>query len=67
LSAPSAKAPASVLALLLAGGVLYTVGVCFHLWKRLRHHNAIWHLLVLVAALCHSLAVLALVSDLGSR
>lgn len=60
-----AKAPTSVLTLLIAGGILYTVGVGFHLWKRLKYHNAIWHLFVLVAALCHSLAVLALVSDLG--
>jgi hemolysin III len=60
-----AKAPTSALALLLAGGMLYTAGVGFHLWKRLKYHNAIWHLFVLVAAVCHSLAVLALVSDRG--
>ena len=59
-----AAASTSVLALLLAGGVLYTVGVGFHLWKRLKYHNAVWHLLVLAAAICHSLAILELVSAL---
>ena len=38
------------LALLGAGGVLYTVGVAFHLWRRLPFHNAIWHLHVLLAS-----------------
>lgn len=46
------------LQLLLAGGCLYTIGVVFHLWRRLPFHNAIWHLFVLVAASCHYLAVL---------
>jgi len=49
---------ASTLWLLCAGGVLYTVGVVFHLWESLRFHNAIWHAFVLVAAACHYGAVL---------
>jgi hemolysin III len=44
--------------LLLAGGVLYTVGVMFHLRERLPYHNAIWHGFVLVASGCHFAAVL---------
>jgi hemolysin III len=31
------------------GGLLYTLGVVFHLWERLPFQNAIWHLFVLVA------------------
>jgi hemolysin III len=38
-----------VLILLVVGGCLYTVGVVFHLWERLRH-NAIWHGFVLAAS-----------------
>ncbi len=45
--------PPAALALLLAGGVLYSVGVIFHVWRRLRFQNAIWHGFVLSAAACH--------------
>jgi len=50
--------PESTVQFLAVGGILYTVGVVFHLWERLRFHNAIWHAFVLVAAGCHYLAVL---------
>lgn len=49
--------PAESLVLLLIGGILYTTGVLFHLAKRLRFHNAIWHTLVLAAAGCHYVAI----------
>jgi hemolysin III len=48
----------STLALLGAGGLLYTAGVLFHLWERLPFQNAIWHAFVLVAAAVHYAAVL---------
>jgi hemolysin III len=48
----------TTLALLAAGGALYTVGVIFHAWHSLRFQNAIWHAFVLAAALCHYFAVL---------
>jgi hemolysin III len=48
----------STLALLGAGGLLYTAGVLFHLWERLPFQNAIWHAFVLVAAGVHYAAVL---------
>ena len=38
------------LALIAAGGIVYSVGVIFHLWKGLRFHNAIWHVFVLVGS-----------------
>ena len=53
----AALSPAG-LALLVAGGVLYSVGVVFHLWTRLPYHNAVWHGFVLAAAACHYAAVL---------
>jgi hemolysin III len=40
------------------GGVLYSIGAGFHLWRTLPFHKAIWHSLVLVAASCHYAAVL---------
>ena len=48
----------TALVLLLVGGVLYTVGVVFHLWQRLPYNNAIWHVCVLTASACHFAAVL---------
>ena len=56
-----AALPAGVLTLLMAGGVLYTVGVVFHLWNRLPYQNAIWHGFVLSAASCHYAAVIGVV------
>jgi hemolysin III len=53
--------PGGVLALLMIGGVLYTVGVVFHLWNRLPYQNAIWHGFVLTAASCHYAAVIGVV------
>lgn len=52
----------STLILLLLGGLLYSIGVVFHLWERLRFQNAIWHGFVLAAAVCHFLAVFNVVS-----
>jgi hemolysin III len=49
---------AAGLALLAAGGVLYSAGVGFHLWRRLPGQNAIWHGFVLAAAACHYAAVM---------
>jgi hemolysin III len=53
--------PGRVLTLLTVGGVLYTVGVVFHLWERLPYQNAIWHGFVLSAASCHYAAVIVVV------
>ena len=48
----------TTLVLLVTGGLVYSVGVAFHLWHRLPYQNVIWHGLVLAAAGCHYAAVL---------
>jgi hemolysin III len=53
--------PGPTLWLIAAGGVLYSAGVIFHVWERLRFQNAIWHGFVLLAAGCHYAAVLDLI------
>ncbi len=53
--------PAVTLALIAAGGLMYTLGVIFHVWERLRFQNAIWHSFVLLGAACHYSAVLDLI------
>ena len=47
---------------MVTGGVLYTLGVVFHLWEKLPFQNAIWHLFVLAAASCHFAAILTAVA-----
>jgi hemolysin III len=54
-----------VLVLLVVGGSLYTFGVVFHLWERLRYHNAIWHALVVAASACHFAAIVDAVGLTG--
>ena len=53
--------PAMAIGFVVAGGVLYSLGVIFHAWRRLRFQNAIWHGFVLLGAACHYTAVLDLV------
>lgn len=49
--------PWASLALLLAGGLLYTGGVVFYAWESLRFANAIWHLFVALATACFFLGI----------
>jgi hemolysin III len=53
-----ANVPHDGLWLLLAGGLCYSVGVIFYLWRKLRFHHAVWHTFVLGGSTCHFLAVL---------
>ena len=59
---PMMELPGVVLTLLMIGGVLYTIGVVFHLWERLPYQNAIWHGFVLSAASVHYAAVMVIVA-----
>jgi hemolysin III len=52
----------SILTLIAVGGGLYTLGILFHAWKRLRFQNAIWHGFVVLGAGCHFFAVVNLVT-----
>lgn len=45
------------LGLLAAGGILYTIGVVFHVNKKLPFNSAIWHGFVIAAASCHFTAI----------
>ena len=46
------------LALLVAGGLSYTVGVIFFAWRKLPFGNAVWHGFVLAGSVSHFFAVL---------
>jgi hemolysin III len=43
---------------LISGGLAYTVGTIFYMWKKLPFNHAIWHLFVLAGSVCHFMAVL---------
>lgn len=52
------------LLLLVAGGVAYTIGTIFFGAKRMRHHHAVWHVLVLIGSACHYVAIVRYVLPL---
>jgi hemolysin III len=46
------------IALLFAGGMAFSIGVIFYLWKRLPYGHAIWHLFVVAGCAFHYFAIL---------
>ncbi len=52
------RMPPAVLQMVIAGGIIYSLGVIFYLWDRYFYSHALWHLFVLAAAICHYVAIL---------
>ena len=50
--------PAAGIQLLLAGGLLYTFGAIFYVWRGFPFHHAVWHLFVLAGSVAHFFVVL---------
>jgi hemolysin III len=46
------------LVLLVLGGIAYTSGVLFYVWRRLPYHHAVWHAFVLAGSVLHFFAIL---------
>jgi len=46
------------LVLLILGGIAYTAGVGFYVWRRLPYNHMIWHIFVLAGSILHFFAVL---------
>ncbi|QTC43237.1 hemolysin III family protein [Bacillus sp. V3] len=44
--------------LLLAGGILYSIGAIFYVWNKLPYNHAIWHLFVLAGSGCMYFCIL---------
>lgn len=53
--------------LLVAGGLCYTLGTVFYVYKRVPYFHMVWHLWVLGGSLCHFLAVLMYVMPTAAR
>jgi len=47
---------------IVAGGLAYTAGVPFYLWKNRPYAHAVWHLFVLAGVACHFVAVLSMMA-----
>jgi hemolysin III len=50
---------------MVAGGLCYTAGVPFYLWKRRSFAHVIWHLFVLGGVACHFVAISSLIIAQG--
>ncbi len=52
--------PSISLTFLVLGGVAYSVGVIFYLWRTLPYGHGIWHLFVLAGSVLHFFAIYSL-------
>ncbi|UVI32728.1 PAQR family membrane homeostasis protein TrhA [Paenibacillus spongiae] len=44
--------------LLVLGGIFYTVGTVFYVWRGFPYHHAVWHMFVLAGSASHFFAIL---------
>jgi len=58
----SANLTSAQFAWVVAGGLCYTGGVPFYLWKRQPYAHAVWHLFVLGGVACHFVAIMSVIS-----
>ncbi|SDE70857.1 hemolysin III [Fontibacillus panacisegetis] len=54
----TAAVPSNGIVLLVTGGILYTLGTVFYVWRAFPYHHAIWHLFVLAGSVLHFFAIL---------
>lgn len=45
---------------LIIGGICYTIGSIFYMWKLFRFHHAVWHLFVLAGSVMHFFSIIYL-------
>lgn len=53
-----AMVPTGLISWLVAGGLIYTIGVVFYVCKKIPFNHAIWHLFVLGGNIVHYLGIL---------
>lgn len=58
--------PGDGLVLLVCGGLAYTLGTAFYVWKKLPFNHGIWHLFVLGGSACHFFAIMFYVIPPGT-
>lgn len=52
-----ANMPPYIFWCIVAGGLSYTIGIIFFVWRQLKYAHAVWHLLVLNGTVIHFFAV----------
>tara|TARA_B100000945_G_scaffold307009_1_gene295024 strand:- start:374 stop:1024 length:651 start_codon:yes stop_codon:yes gene_type:complete len=50
--------PIEAFIFILIGGISYTFGVVFYLWRHLPFQHAIWHMFVLIGSILHYIGIL---------
>lgn len=59
-----ASIPTGGIVLLVAGGLMYTLGTLFYVWRGFPYHHAIWHLFVLAGSILHFFTVIIYLTPL---
>ncbi|GGH16851.1 PAQR family membrane homeostasis protein TrhA [Paenibacillus segetis] len=54
----TAAVPSTGIVLLVTGGILYSLGTIFYVWRAFPYHHAVWHLFVLAGSITHFFAIL---------
>lgn len=54
--------PSTSVVFLVLGGIAYSVGVIFYLWRKLPYSHGIWHLFVLAGSVLHFFAIYFIVN-----
>ncbi|GIO36282.1 hemolysin III family protein [Paenibacillus antibioticophila] len=54
----TAAIPSTGITLLVTGGIMYTLGTVFYVWRAFPYHHAVWHLFVLGGSVTHFFAIL---------
>ncbi|MDO7976890.1 hemolysin III family protein [Oceanotoga sp. DSM 15011] len=42
---------------LVIGGILYTIGTIFYIWRKFKYHHAVWHIFVLFGSFSHFISI----------
>jgi hemolysin III len=50
------------LTFLVAGGLFYTIGAVFYMWRGFKYHHAVWHIFVLAGTVSHIISVFTLLN-----
>lgn len=53
-----AMVPPGMITWLFVGGISYTLGVVFYVWRRIPYHHSVWHLFVLGGSAAHFIGIL---------
>jgi hemolysin III len=46
------------ISLLILGGIFYTIGSIFYVWRGFKYHHAVWHIFVIAGSASHFFAIL---------